>query len=94
MQWLDSFSKGLDVIFVPLCISFDILYMYESFLLIIGDFILFVKLDSIWSRFMKLDFKFDWKLLLEFELNEFTLYITLQGTEYNVLIANSTRLWL
>ena len=28
---------------------------------------------------MKLDFKFDWKLFLEFELNEFTLYVTLLG---------------
>ena len=40
---------------------------------------------------MKLDFKFDWKVLLEFELNEFTLYITLLGIEHNVLIANRTR---
>jgi len=26
---------------------------------------------------MKLDFKFDWKVLIEFELNEFTLYVML-----------------
>ena len=47
VQLLVSFSKGLDVIFVSLCISFDIIYMYESFLLLIGDFILFVMLDFI-----------------------------------------------
>ena len=41
---------------------------------------------------MKLDYKFDWKVLLEFELNEFTLYATLLGIEHNVLIANSTGL--
>jgi len=41
---------------------------------------------------MKLDFKFDWKVHLEFELNEFTLYVTLVGIELNVLIANSTRI--
>jgi len=41
---------------------------------------------------MKLDFKFDWKVFLEFELNEFTLYDVLLGIEHNVLIANNTRL--
>ena len=48
-QWSASFFKGLDVIFIPLCIFFYILYMYESFLLITGDFIMFVMLNSIWS---------------------------------------------
>ena len=43
---------------------------------------------------MKLDFMFDWKVLLEFELNEFTFYVTLLVIEYNILIANSTRLSL
>ena len=43
---------------------------------------------------MKLDFKFDWEVLLEFELNDFTIYIMLLGIDHNVLIANSTRLWL
>jgi len=28
---------------------------------------------------MKLDLKIDWKVLLEFELNDFTLYATLLG---------------
>ena len=41
---------------------------------------------------MKLDFKFDLEVLLEFELNEVTLYVTLLGIEHNVLIANNTRL--
>ena len=41
---------------------------------------------------MKLDFKFDCKVLLEFELNEFILYVMLLGIEHNVLITNSTRL--
>ena len=41
---------------------------------------------------MKLNFKFDWEILLKFELNEVTLYVMLLGIEYNVLIANSTRL--
>jgi len=41
---------------------------------------------------MKLDFKFDWKVLLKFELNEFTLYVTLLGIKYNILIANNMRL--
>ena len=43
---------------------------------------------------MKLDFKFDWKVLLEFELNKFTLHVRFLGTEHNVLIANSMRLGL
>jgi len=47
-QWSVSFSKGLDVIFIPLCIFFYIIFMYESFVLIIGDFILFIMFDSIW----------------------------------------------
>jgi len=41
---------------------------------------------------MKLDLKFDLKVFLEFELNEFTLYVTLLGIEHGILIANSTRL--
>ena len=41
---------------------------------------------------MKLDFKFEWKVLLEFELNDFTLYVMLLGIEHNILIANSMRL--
>jgi len=40
---------------------------------------------------MKFDFKFDGKVLLEFKLNEFTLYVTFLGIEHNVLIANSMR---
>jgi len=43
---------------------------------------------------MKLDFKLDYKVLLEFELNEFTLYVACLGIEHNILIANSTRLGL
>ena len=35
---------------------------------------------------MKLDFKWDQKVILEFELNDFTLYVTLLGIEHNVLI--------
>jgi len=35
---------------------------------------------------------FDWKVLLEFELNKCTLYVKLLGIEHNVLIANSMRL--
>ena len=41
---------------------------------------------------MKLDFKFDWKVLLEFELNDFTLYVTLLGIEHNFLMENRMRL--
>ena len=41
---------------------------------------------------MKLDFKFGWEVLLEVELNEITLYVTLLGVEHNILIANSMRL--
>jgi len=41
---------------------------------------------------MKLDFKFDWEVLLEFELNEVTFYIMFLGIEHNILIAKSTRL--
>ena len=41
---------------------------------------------------MKLDLKFDWKVLLEFELNDFTLYVTLLGIEHNVLMENRMRL--
>ena len=39
---------------------------------------------------MKFDFKFDSKVLLEFEMNEFTLYVMLLGIEHNILIANNT----
>ena len=46
------------------------------------------------TSFMKLDFNFDWEVLLEFELNEVTLYVMLLGIEHNILIANSKRLWL
>jgi len=35
---------------------------------------------------MKLDFKLDWKVILEFEPNDFILYVTLLGIEYNVLL--------
>ena len=38
---------------------------------------------------MKLDFKFDWEVLLEFELNEVTLCIMLLGIEHNILIAKA-----
>ena len=38
------------------------------------------------TSFLKLNFKLDWKVLLEFGLNEFTLYITLLGIEYNILV--------
>jgi len=41
---------------------------------------------------MKLNFKWDSKVILEFEPNDFTLYIMLLGIEHNVLIAKSTRI--
>jgi len=41
---------------------------------------------------MKLDFNFDWKVLLEFELNEVTLYVILLRIVHNILIANNMRL--
>ena len=41
------------------------------------------------TSFTKLDFKFDWEVLLEFELNEITLYVTLLGIKHNVLIAKT-----
>ena len=41
---------------------------------------------------MKLDLKFDWEVLLEFELNEVTLYVMLLGIDHNVLIEKIMRL--
>ena len=43
---------------------------------------------------MKLDFMFDREVLLEFVLNEITLYIMLLGIEHNALNAKRTRIWL
>jgi len=40
---------------------------------------------------MKLDFKWDWKVILESEPNDVTLYIALLGIEHNILIVESTR---
>jgi len=56
--------------------------MYEYFLPIIGNFI----------SVMELDFKWDWKVILEFELNDFTFYVMLLGIKHNVLITKSTRI--
>ena len=79
-QWIISFSQGLDVIFVPLCISFDIIYVW----IFSTHYWWFHFVRNAWfyliTSFMKLDFKFDWKVLLEFELNDFTLYVTLLET--------------
>ena len=94
MQWLVSFSKGLDVIFVPLCISFDIIYVW----IFSTHYCWFHFVCNAWFyliiSFMKLDFKFDWEVFLEFEQNEVTLYVMLLKIEHNILIAKSTRLWL
>jgi len=93
-QWSISFSKGLDIVFVPLCISFDIIYVW----IFSNHYWWFHSVCNVWfyliASFMKLNFKFNCEVLLEFELNEVTLYVMLLGIEHNVLIANSTRIWL
>jgi len=94
VQWSVSFSKRLDVIFVLLCISFDIIYVW----IFSTHYWWFYSVRNAWfyliTSFTKLDFKFDWEVLLEFELDYFTLYVTLLRIEHNILIANSMRLWL
>ena len=93
-QWLISFSKGFDVIFVPLYIFWYYIYVW----IFSTHYWWFHFVHNAWfyliTSFMKLDFKFDWEVLLEFKLNEVTLYIMLLGIEHNFLIENRKRLWL